>query len=700
MNLQQMNALDDLLEPTDKIADLNAIANSCASRQVGKLLPTAFYIHISALSFLDPLLQVWERKARSAVPKLPKHTIIKFSTDKLKLSYLFYPDFDTDPHPALESSIQVDLQTLEVSYRNYSGADNPPILHRKETFVAPDYHLYHTFAALTRAQESLGLLSNTSGIGTRQGWEERLARYRVTIEGHEVVKLEDFAPVIERHKAAIARHDLSRPVKLALEAGLFPTDTTFFDYGCGYGGDITRIADLGYVSNGWDPYYSPDTPRIAADIVNIGYVINVIEDQNERREALIQAWKLTQKVLIVSAQVLISDSRRGVMAYGDGIITSRNTFQKYYEQEELKSYIDQVLQVDAIPIGLGVCVVFRDEIAAESFRASRWRSRATTPRIRVPLKQFADYEEILTPLMKFYTDRGRLPQKGELAEEEAIKSQLGSLHRAFQVILQVTEVTEWDEISDRRKADLLVYLALTQFGDRPKFSQFAPTIRADIKGLFGNYKQACLLADAMLFSLSNQEAIAKACRRSEIGRKIPNGLLVHVSAISSLSPILRLYEGCASRTIGRLEQANVIKFHANKPRISYLHYPDFDLTPHPTLRTNMQIDLQDLQVNYREYEVDEDPPILHYKSDLVTPEYPDYEKWVKLNSQEEDWGLLDDMRSISRLSGWLKCLADRCAVLRGYTLSRRKDTDPYKLKILKSEVRFRQCQKLKNNSAR
>ncbi|PSB01492.1 DNA phosphorothioation-associated putative methyltransferase [Merismopedia glauca] len=689
-----MNALDDRNsnhpQSGDRIPDLNVIANCCANRQVGKLLPNAFYIHICAVSHLDPLLQEYEQRARSVAPKLAKHTIIKFSTDKPKISYLFYPDFDTDPHPALQASIQVDLQTLEVGYRDYSSADNPPILHRKETFVSQNYPLYESFASLTRAQETIGLLGNPSGIGNRQGWEDRLAQYRVSVEGHELVKLGDFLPRIERHKAAIVRHDLSRPVRLALEAGLFVPDTNFFDYGCGYGGDINRIADLGYVSNGWDPYYSPDTPRIAADIVNIGYVINVIEDQNERREALIKAWELTQKVLVVSAQVLISDSRRGVMAYGDGIITSRNTFQKYYEQEELKNYIDQVLLVHCIPAGLGVYFVFRAETTAETFRASRFRSRTTTPRVRVPLKQFADYEQLLTPLMNFVTERGRLPQNGELPQEAEIKAEFGSLRRAFQVILQVTEPSEWDEISDRRRVDLLVYLALTQFGDRPKLSQFTPTVQADFKGLFGSYKQAGLLADTMLFSLSNQEAIAQACHHSVIGKKLPNSLQVHISAISALAPILRLYEGCASRTIGRLEQANVIKFHAKKPKISYFYYPDFDLTPHPTLQMSMQIDLRDLQVIYREYEPDEDPPILHYKSALVTPDYPEYESLVKLTFQEEDWGLLDDWRSISHLSGWLKCLEEHCTMLKGYKLSRCKDADPYKLKVLRSAVQSRQ----------
>jgi len=132
--------------------DLSNITEYCQNNPVGKMLPDAFYIHILALHTLDPWLQEYESRARSALPKVQVPTIVKFSTNKPKISYLFYPDFDTDPHPALQASIQVDLETLEVGYRDYSNSENPPILHRKETFVTPEYPLYEEFAALTRAQ--------------------------------------------------------------------------------------------------------------------------------------------------------------------------------------------------------------------------------------------------------------------------------------------------------------------------------------------------------------------------------------------------------------------------------------------------------------------------------------------------------------------------------------------------------------------
>lgn len=686
------------------IPELSAIAELCQHSLVGKRLPNTFYIHVSALSTLDPLLQRYESLARLAAPQLEEPTLVKFSTDKLKISYLFYPDFDTDPHPALQASIQVDLQSHQVSYRDYIVSDNPPILHRKETFVTRDYPLYEQFALLTRQEEALGLLNQSRAIGTRQRWLQRLEDYGVELQGHCLIRRQDktftesesksLTPRIERHKAAIVRNNFSRPVRLALEAGLFSLGTTFFDYGCGHGSDINCIAQQGYTSGGWDPYYSPDTPHTPADIVNLGYVINVIEDPAERREALVNAWGLTGKVLIVAAQVLIHGSR-GQVAYGDGVITSRNTFQRYYEQEELKVYIDQVLGVDAVPVALGIYFVFQDEAQAQIFRQQRFRSRATTPRVRSQIKRFEDYQELLAPLMAFVTERGRLPVKDELPQS-ALSAEFGTLRRAFQVILQATDSQEWEAIAEKRRQDLLVYLALCQFSRRPKLGDLSPEVQEDIKALFGTYKQAGAIADQMLFSLGAPEIIINRCQNSPLGKKLPNSLLIHVSALEALDPLLRLYEGCASRTIGRLEEASVIKFHTKTPKISYLFYPDFDTNPHPTLHTSMQIDLRDLHVSYRDYDTDDDPPVLHQKDSLVTLDYPLYKKFAKLSHQEEDWGLLDDFRSISHLRGWLKCLDDHCAKLQGHRIVWQKDADPYRLKLLRSAVQARQKKESKN----
>ena len=672
----------------------NTIIDRCQNSQIGKILPNALYIHTSAIAFLDPILQEYEQQAR-VTEEIKQATLVKLSTDKPKISYLFYPDFDLDPHPALTLSIVVDLQTQQTNYWNYTDSNNPPILHRKETFVTPDYPQYTEFAHLTHVEEALGLLKLSRSIGTRLEWEQRLNRYHLTFEGHSLVCLRPLTPTetlqvqIERHKAAIKRKSLSRPVRLALEARLFTPETTFFDYGCGYGGDIQRIAEAGYQSSGWDPYYRNHTPQTAADIVNLGYIINVIEDLEERREALIKAWKLTHQVLIVAAQVLIDDRDRGIVAYGDGVITRRNTFQKYYEQEELKTYIDQVLNVDAIPAGLGIYFVFRRENQAQAFRISQVRSRFSTPRVQSQLKRFEDYQTLLTPLMEFFSERGRLPAKGELVNEIELKEEFRTFRQAFKVILQVTNEEDWDTITQKRRQDLLLYLALSKFSHRPKVRELSETLKQDIKTLFGSYQKACIIADMMLYNVGDLEKIANLCQSSPVGKKLKNSLVIHISALESLAPLLRLYEGCASRTVGRLEEANVIKFSWRIPKISYLFYPDFDTNPHPSLHTSMEIELGDLRVKYGEFANDNNPPILHHKDALVTIDYPLYEKFAKLTKKEIDWSLLDDFKRIYRRQGWLKCLDDHCAILRGHQLQWRKDADPEQVKFLKAKINER-----------
>lgn len=697
----------------------NIINQYCQESSLGKKLPNALYIHHSALPELNLILRLYEQLSRFYLPLSKPFTLIKFHTNQSVISYLFYPDFDADPHPALTASFQVNVKTGQVNIMDYSNSDNPPILHRKETFVTPNYPDYLKFKQLTQAEENLGLLEIPKislyqeftpsekrlyrTIGTRKGWQQHLNKQGIEIHDHQVIKPSElmnhltelnsenalqFSPKIERHRAAIPRKHLSRPVRLALEAEVFQEQSTFFDYGCGYGGDIQRLAEQGYTSSGWDPYYSPQTPQIESDIVNLGYVINVIECQNERREALTQAWNLARKVLIVAAQVLVDAQGKGIMVYGDGVITSRNTFQKYYQQEELKVYIDQVLNVDAIPLDLGVYLVFRDESEAEKFRASRFRSCLTSPRMRLTLKRFEDYQELLQPLIQFISDRGRLPVETELPEAEQLQQEFGSLKRAFQIILQVTNPEEWDAIAHKRRQDLLVYIALSRFSRRPKLSQLSEVMKNDIKGLFGSYRKSCDLADLMLYTLGDPKIIANHCQNSEVGQKRANSLWIHICALEKLSPLLRLYEGCASQTLGRPEGANLIKFHIKTPKISYLFSPDFELETHPTLSNCMQIDLRDLHVSYQTYD-GPNPPILHRKHTLVTPEYPHYQQLVKLSDQEEKWGLFDNFGLIQTRLGWLKCLEDHCAQIRGYRVYWRTDADPYRVKLLRSARRNR-----------
>ncbi len=145
-------------------------------------------IHRSALDRLEPILRVYEGCARAYLGELDEANLIKLHRFSGKVSYLSYPDFDTEAHPALTRSLKLSLRTLQLDCYDYTTSPNPPILHRKETFLAEDYPGYEMFAELTRREEERGLLKDAARIGNREGWEERLREAGVRIEAHEVVE--------------------------------------------------------------------------------------------------------------------------------------------------------------------------------------------------------------------------------------------------------------------------------------------------------------------------------------------------------------------------------------------------------------------------------------------------------------------------------------------------------------------------------
>jgi DNA phosphorothioation-associated putative methyltransferase len=233
------------------------------------------------------------------------------------------------------------------------------------------------------------------------------------------------------------------------------------------------------------------------------------------------------------------------------------------------------------------------------------QSRVSAPKVQLADKRFEDYKELLTPLMAFFTKRGRLPTLQELPETEAFSTEFGNLRRTFQIVLQATNPQQWNEISDRRRQDLLVYLALSHFGRRPKLRDLIPVVQNDIKSLFGGYQQACAAADLMLMSLGNLEVVEKRCKSSAIGQKRPNSLWVYVPVIESLT---RCYGFTKVAPLARsvvLKKPMLSSSTSVSPRFpicSTQILTPFDTDPHPASHTSMEIDLRDLHVHYQDYD--------------------------------------------------------------------------------------------------
>lgn len=165
-----------------------AIDAACQRSPIGKLLPNALYVHRSALEELEPLLRVYEGCARAYLGEIEEANLLKLHRFSGKLSYLMYPDFDTDPHPALFRCIKLSMRTLNVDCYDYAQSANPPVLHRKETFLAPEHPLHAKFAKLTQQEVKHGLLNETATIGTRAGWQTRLTETGFRLNGHRLVR--------------------------------------------------------------------------------------------------------------------------------------------------------------------------------------------------------------------------------------------------------------------------------------------------------------------------------------------------------------------------------------------------------------------------------------------------------------------------------------------------------------------------------
>jgi DNA phosphorothioation-associated putative methyltransferase len=475
---------------------------------------------------------------------------------------------------------------------------------------------------------------------------------------------------IARHRTALRRVDYSRPVRLAIQQGLLKPQISFFDYGCGQGDDVRQLQNAGIDAIGWDPFFSPSVHRPASDVVNLGYVVNVVEDMAERVRVLQEAWALTNRLLIVSARLTNEAASDGHFPCSDGYLTRRGTFQKLFEQQELRSWIDSVLDEPSVAAAPGIFYVFRDPDLKYQYVSARLRGSRTWPRAEHSTRVFEAYRSLLDELIDFVLARGRLPIQPELPHGEQLCRELGSIRRAFAVVRRVTGAGQWDQIRAERAQDLLVYLALARFSRRPNFSALPLSLRLDLRTFFSSYKRACVEGDTLLFSAGNPTNIEHACRKSTLGKLTPSALYVHESALANLAPILRVYEGCARALTGMVEGSNIIKLHFAEPMVSYLSYPQFESDPHPSLTSSLTVHLQTFHIRQRQYHQVENPPILHRKEAFLNDNHPMRAKYERLTRQEEKKGLYEQPSLIGTCQAWRQLLNSKKLRTAGHRLLR------------------------------
>jgi DNA phosphorothioation-associated putative methyltransferase len=172
-----------LLKLRDDTYLRNVMRNS-----VGKMTPTAIYVHRRAVGDMPVLLKLYEHCGAIAVGRPGDWDLIKLSHEGRSVSWLGYPDFDRNAHPRLAWSYSVNMRTLEGSYRSYLDSDNRPLLHRKHEFLDtkdPDAGKYRS---LTEQEVRAGLYAQPHLIGNERGWEAALDAAGVRLRGHRLVR--------------------------------------------------------------------------------------------------------------------------------------------------------------------------------------------------------------------------------------------------------------------------------------------------------------------------------------------------------------------------------------------------------------------------------------------------------------------------------------------------------------------------------
>lgn len=633
---------------TATIPDWNRYKQLLQALPYGKVLPTAVYVHRD----MEPcrtgpigqmLTVLTERHGIE-----DEFNVVKFRTDAPRISFLCYPQFFEHPHPSLEKSVTVDLASGKSFRSGYGENLNPPILHRKELLLAPDHPRAGAYASLSAAEEKAGLYENTSIIGFRVNWERLLAARGLAFDGHSLVRSSDNgtahlfpAPivVVQRHRTALTRYQLSKPVKTLLEFNQMPVGSSFFDYGCGLGADVRGLRELGFEASGWDPVHAPDAGRVEADVVNLGFVLNVIEDPAERLETLVSAWHLAHHLLVVAA--LIGDSSADALraiALNDGILTRRNTFQKYFSQRELQSYIEDGLEASAVPVALGIFYVFRDPGEHQLFLQSRARrsidwdalglgiskpqAPPKAPRPAQPPREdrFAVHQALLEEFWSVLLRLGRIPLPCEFARHAELGDAFGSAKRALRHLLSKGRQDIFRRAEAARKADLLVYLAIANLRKKISFSYLPEVVRCDITTFFRNYKKGLADGHDMLHAAADPNNIAMACEETASGWQDEHSLYVHNGLVDSLPTVLRTLIACAELLYGNLREADIVKIHKNSGKVTFLSYAGFDsaLLPKLTLRTKVNLRTQHVEV----FDHAADGQVLYFKERYIDPTDP------------------------------------------------------------------------------
>lgn len=416
---------------------------------------------------------------------------------------------------------------------------------------------------------------------------------------------------------------MSAPTRLLYEGGLASEDSSFLDYGCGRGDDLKFLAELGITAIGWDPYFANE-PRnlVPQDIVNLGFVINVIEDPEERISVLKAAYALANKCLSVAVMLPTQNDASHIIPFRDGHVTSTKTFQKYYEQNEIAELLKNTLPNSPIAAAPGIFFIFKDEKTEQDYLLKRQLGiirdydpeRLITKRAEKAAKEQATLEE---KQRKQAESLAKLKEAERLAKTVAKhtlafarKPELDELPKYFQMQLQESGLTyrkvfsaasqlfteeDLREAIQIKKEKLLLFFAMYFFSGRPKYKQLSASLQKDIRLHFGAMTSIEKEAKDFLFSLGDDDLLQADCASvvsNNLGYMDDDKLILKGTSTEKLPLRLRGVLSVSNRISGEIENTDIVKIHLGSKKVTYLGVDDFKNSPLPRITKRTVVDLR------------------------------------------------------------------------------------------------------------
>jgi DNA phosphorothioation-associated putative methyltransferase len=175
--------------------------------------------------------------------------------------------------------------------------------------------------------------------------------------------------------------------------------------------------------------------------------------------------------------------------------------------------------------------------------------------------QATQEEDILSELRKSVEVLGRPPSLREFPLSSQLLQRFGSLQKAVAQIEPHLDAKVIHLAAERRKTELQLDLVreLLRGKNSANFRRLSPDRQADVRAFFSSFEEACQKARELIEESRDPKRIEKACRTSSAGKRLPDALYVHTSALPFLPSVLRALALRASMLANESGQTNIVK---------------------------------------------------------------------------------------------------------------------------------------------